>query len=329
MSLDERISTLIKRMYCASGETAAWDAITEEVMQLTGAIAALSVLMDLEDPSLDSNRFYGRQDSKSARGMEEYTEYMFREDPSLRWATRNPRARFCDSSQTVDGTYIEHDYVKWNRGHFGSTHWYVAYAQPQERLSYGLSLHFPAEQGPADPETLKLFRMLFEHMETSVWLGRRPFNPDSDAAYALLDVAGNVRELTRGARRLLEANDGLSVKARRVTPASLADAARLEAALARAASACATGAATTAVKVERPSGQRALMLTIKPLVSDAGPFGKAHCELLVHMLDGKRTIGSLHLVQGLFGLTNARSRSCGCSPRATRWRLSRTASASA
>lgn len=303
MSLDERVSELIKRIYCAAHDVREWDSIADEILRRTGGCLALTTLVDLSNRSYDATRFYGGCDSQAARGFEEY-QYNYDQDPSLAWASRNLHARFCDSSQTVGaGDYLDHEFVKWNRARFGSTHWYVGYTAPEEQLSYSFSVHFPAEQGPGSPASLSLFRMLFDHLQCAMWLGRRPFNPDSDAAYVLLDSAGNVRELSRGARALLDSNDGLTITGRRLEPATITGRARLDAALAQVATACSTGVATRAVKLDRPSGQRPWLLTIKPLISNFGPFGKAHCELLVHIHDGKRRIGSLHLLQGLFGLT--------------------------
>ncbi|MEO6433543.1 MAG: helix-turn-helix transcriptional regulator [Sphingomicrobium sp.] len=303
MSLDEKVSELIKRIYCAGNDAAEWKCIADEILLRTGGCRALTTLVDLSNREFDTFQLYGGYDTLSARGLEEY-KHTHHHDPSLAWASRNPLARFCDSSQTVKtGEYLEHHFVKWNRAHFGSTHWYVGYTAPEEQLSYSFSVHFPVEQGPGNPVSLRLFRMLFDHLQCAMWLGRRPFNPDSDGAYLLLDRNGNVREISRGATAMLAGNDGLTITNRRIDPGTLAGRTQLDAALAQVSKACSTGTATKAVKLERPSGRRPWLLMIKPLISNFGAFGKVHCELLVHVHDGKRTVGSLDLFQGLFGLT--------------------------
>jgi len=204
----------------------------------------------------------------------------------------------------VEGeNYLSHPFIKWNRSRFGSTHWYVGYTPPEEQLSYSFSVHFPAEQGPGRPDQIRLFRMLFDHMECAVQSRRRPFNPESEAGLVILDRAGNVRELSTGASKLLASNGGLTVTGGRLSPATATGRASLDAALAQVAAACTNGTASVALSLERPSGRRPWLLTIKPLVSDYGPFGKIHCELLVHIHDGKRDVGSLRLLKGLFELT--------------------------
>lgn len=163
MSLDERVSDLIKRIYCAGPDVLEWDRIAEELLHQTGGTLALTTLVDLSSREYDATRFYGRYDTQAARGFEEYKEYNYRQDPSLAWASRNQRARFCDSSRTVEGQdYLQHDFTKWNCSRFGSTHWYVGYTPPEEQLSYSFSVHFPAEQDPGRPHQLRLFRMLFD-----------------------------------------------------------------------------------------------------------------------------------------------------------------------
>lgn len=303
MSLDESVSDLIRRIYCAREDVDAWDGLGQDVLEKTGACAALTTLVDLRHRNFDATRFYGRMDSNFARGIEEYSEIYY-EDPTLRWASENPLARFCDSSRTVSGNYLEDAFIKWNKARFGSTHWYVGFTPPEEQLSYSFSIHFPADDGPGSAESLRLFRMLFDHMQCAVSLGRRPFNPESDAAFLLLDSSARVRELSRGARALLSSSAGLIIVDGRLRTARTADQARLEAAFAQSVSVASTGARPAALKLDRPCGARPWLLTIKPLISSFGPFGKVHCELLVHIHDGRPKLASLHLLKGLFSLTD-------------------------
>src|SRR3954447_6379718 len=114
MGLDERVSTLIKRIYCASNDEEAWDGIAADFLDVVGGCFALSTVVDLSQREFNSYRTYGGEGSSTARGVEEYAE-TYKDDPTLEWAAQNPDARFCDSSKTVTGDYLEHPFIKWNK----------------------------------------------------------------------------------------------------------------------------------------------------------------------------------------------------------------------
>lgn len=303
MSLDESVSTLIKRIYCAGQDAREWELVTDEVLSCVGAHAGLTTLVDLSNREYNFMRFCGQEQGRFDRALEEY-QHIYTTDPSLAWASRNPAARFCDSSRTVAADeYLTHPFVQWNRDRLGSTHWYVGYTPPEQHLSYSLSVHFPADQGAGSEDALRLFRMLFDHLDCAMRLTRRPFNPNSDRPLLLLDSGGNIRDLSRGAERVLAKCDGLSIAERRLRAASHDEQTNLDSALAAAASAASTGKASVAVKISRPSGQRSWIVTARPMLSSIGLFGKVKCEMLVQVHDGAPHIGSLHLVQSLFDLT--------------------------
>lgn len=303
MSLDERVSKLIKRIYCAGTDTAEWDSVGKQVLELVGGRAGLTTVVDLEKREYDACRFYGRDDTRFARGIAEYAE-TYTDDPSLAWASRNPNSRYCDSSRSICGDdYLTHPFIKWNRDRFGSTHWYVGYTPPHEQLSYSFSVHFPAEQGPGRPESLRLFRMLFDHMECSVRLSRRPFNPESTRLLILLDSSGAVRELSTAAQERLTKPGALTIGGDRLVTADPSEQGKLDKSLVQVASAATSGAPPCAVRIGHPLGQRPWIVAIRPLLSSYGPFGHVRCDLLVEIHESIPRIGSLDVMQSLFDLT--------------------------
>lgn len=303
MSLDEGASNLIKRIYTAQNDPMQWDEVAQALMTRVGACAGFTTVVDLNHREYDRYRFYGSHDTRFARGLDEFPD-VYADDPSLAWAARNPTARFCDSSKTVIGKdYVSDPFVQWIRAHFGSIHWYVGYTPPSRQLSYSFSLHFAADQGAVCQEDLALFRMLFDHMECALGLSRRPFNSESDRALLLLDSGGYVRELSIGATQLLAMPDGLTIRGKRLTTVQLGEQSKLDTALSHTALACSSGSAGTAVKISRASGKHPYILTVRPMISVLGPFGKVHCELLVQIHSGVPQIGSLELMQSLFDLT--------------------------
>src|SRR6476661_3946054 len=99
MSLDERVSDLIKRTYCAGEDPSAWDEIALDVLAMCGGYIGLTTVLDLKNREFNSYRFYGPDTSSVARGIEEYADN-YVEDPSLARGSANPSARFCDSGAT-------------------------------------------------------------------------------------------------------------------------------------------------------------------------------------------------------------------------------------
>ena len=302
MSLDEGISRLIQLIYCAGGDAVAWDAVAEEILRLTGGCAGLTTIVDLKNREFNSYRFYGPEDSSMARGMEEYAE-TYVDDPSLIWASQNPSARFCDSSKSIiDGDYLENAFIKWNRSRFGSTHWYVGYTEPEDELSFSFSVHFPAEQGPGSHDALVLFRLLFDHMESAVRLGRRPFDAESEKALILLDAGGWVRSVSAGAQALLRKSGAISIRGMRLVTTCPAEQPQLDKAIGEALDIVAAGTKPRAIQLH-PSSGRPWIIVIRPLLSSHGPFGQIRCELLLEIHEGLPRIGPIDLLQSLYHLS--------------------------
>lgn len=303
MSLDESVSNLILNIYNAGRNSAAWDSVAWQVTDRVGAHRCFTTLVDLKDRQYDAWKFYGPDDTAYALAVAEAPD-MLPIDPSLAWASRNPHARFCDSSKTLPADeYLQHPLVKWNHARLGATHWYVGYTPADEELSYSFSVHFPAAQGPGTPQSIQLFRMLFEHLACATRLNRRPFNPNSSRALLVLDRGGRVRNLSVGAERMFKDPDGLYIRGSHVVLASQSEQQRFDAALALASNVAAEGRTARAVKVTRPSAKRPWIITIRPQVESFGPFGKVCSELLIEVHDGSPQVGSLELLQSLYDLT--------------------------
>ena len=302
MSLDERASALIKRIYCAGNNDEQWDEIAADVLGLLGGCGALTTVVDLNCGEFSSYRMYGPGTSSFARGVEEYSQ-TYVNDPSLKWACENPTARFCDSSKTQPlEDYLTNDFVRWNRARFGSTHWYVGYTPPEDQLSFSFSLHIPADQGAGAEHAIRLFRMLFDHMECAVRVARRPFNPESTRALVLLESSGLIRQLSLGAENLLRGGGPLQVSEGRLTTTCVTEQPKLDSAVGRVADVLASGSGPSAIQVRHSNG-RPWILVLRPLLSSYGPFGNVRCEVLGEIHPGIPRIGSLELMQSLFDLT--------------------------
>jgi DNA-binding CsgD family transcriptional regulator len=268
MSLDEQMSRLIMRIYAASHDATAWDDIGDEILRQTGACAGLRTAVDLESGEFADFRFFGNESSKIADAFREYPE-MYASDPSLLWAVANPHAGFCASDATLpaDEDYLVNPWVRWNEAHFGATHWYVCYSPPGTGLSHSLSIHVPSAEGAATSEQIAKLQMLFQHLDCATWLQRQPHDaaePGDEAIWLLLDRTGKVTGKSAAAEQMLVREDGLALSDGRLAASLASSQPALDRCLAKVASVAETGAGPAALWIDRPSGRRPWLVTIRP-----------------------------------------------------------------
>jgi DNA-binding CsgD family transcriptional regulator len=236
LSLDEGVSRFIGNLYEAVYEPDAWRSAMHEMMKRTNSRLAFITCADIRHKELSRSEFYGAEDSRFLRAAEEYGEEMHRTDPSLHWASHHPNARVCDTSRMMsDEEFRQLDYVRWQESLMGTVHWRVFYTPPVDDLSFAVSLHPPASDGPASAETAKLHKLLFEHIERALRLAARP--PDlaeSTEAVIVLDTVGQVLTMSPRAEQIVCAGDGLRLERRRMFASSPIITERLDRAIASA-----------------------------------------------------------------------------------------------
>lgn len=225
MSLDERISGFIARIYQNADDWTAFDSVARELMSLTQGHLLLVATADLRRQEYTSSRFYGPENTAFAQGVQEFAEGQYASDPTLAWVGAHPEARFCDSRIAVaQADYLDHPHIKWNKSRFGSTHWVIGYSGADDGLSFGMSLHPHAAIGPPRPSDARLFRMLFNHMDTAVRLAARPPDPScTTEAIIFLNRGGEVLFVSDGAKSLLGRGGPLALEGRRLRAKCTAD----------------------------------------------------------------------------------------------------------
>ena len=273
MRLDENLSGLIGRVYAARQDSVAWNRLGPEIMGALGARVALMTTVDLARESFLATRFFGPDDTPFAQGLADYPE-LWASDPTLRWASRHPHARFCASDRTVEGDYESHPFVAWNLARFNASHWYVCYSAPEDGLSHSLSIHIPAAQGAASRETLRKFRLLFEHVDNAARIQLRPPALDQAGAAVALDRAGAISDCTAAAETTLAQSDGLTRADGRLSARAPREAERLERLLALALDAQRNGTGASSLLVERGGGGTPpWLVTLRPTFADYGGIG--------------------------------------------------------
>lgn len=303
MSLDEGLSRLIRNIYRAGDDGAAWDAIGHEVLRQTGACAGLRTAVDLTNGEFADFQFFGPETSGVDRALAEYPEMSAR-DPSLLWAIRNPHAGFCASDTTVPSDdYLGNEWVRWNVARLGATHWYVCYSAPGQGFSHSLSIHIPASQGTARKSQIAKLKMLFEHMDCATWLQRQPREEEAEGVWLLLDRAGKVSLKSMGAEALLASEDGLKLHQSRLTACNPETQRALERCLTLVANGPDSGAGPAALWIDRPSAGHAWLVTVRPLTLGFAGLAKTSAGFHVQVLEPRPAMGPASSLTHLFDLS--------------------------
>lgn len=266
MSLDEGLSQLIGRIYEAAFDADAWDRVIKELMTRTGSRIAFVSSVDLHHGEFNRAFFYGPEESRVDTGTREYAEETYASDPALNWAIDHPTAGLCETAALMPPSdYLELPFVKWQRDRLGTTHFRVLYSCPVDGMSFGLSLHPPAEAGPPSKELRPLHRMLFGHMERSVRLAARPpdFSRDASAVVAL-DRYGRVVARSPRAEILLASSDGLKTGDQQLLATDPESGVALKLAIGSAIQAHLTGGAGGGVRIKRASGRPDWLVLTSP-----------------------------------------------------------------
>jgi DNA-binding CsgD family transcriptional regulator len=299
MSLDTRVSDLIKRIYSAGSDTAAWDAVFVDLFQLVGSCAGVAALIELEQMRLHRCRIYGPQHYGYC--IEGYSEW-YRQDPALNWAATNTEARFCDSRATLGhDEYREHPFVNWASTTFGSSFWYAGCAAPTNGLNFCLSAHFTHEHEDRSDDFV-LLRLLFDHVECALRLGNRLFSEESARALIRLSDQGVVEQQSRGARRLLSERPAITLLNDRITATGELQQRMIDRALSHCVGSNDSSRKPTAVQIKHDHG-RPWIVVFRPVAEEYGPFGKVNRKVDVELLDRVPAMARLDVMQSLFELT--------------------------
>ena len=253
MSLDEGVSRFIGNLYEAVYEPQAWRSAMHEMMKRTNSRLAFITCADIRHREVSHSEFYGAEDTAFLRAAEEYEEGMYQADPSLAWASRHPGAGVCDTSTIMPhDEFRQLDYVRWQESLMGTVHWRVYYTRPVDDLSFAVSLHPPASDGPAPAETARLHKLLFDHIERALRLAARP--PDvaaSTEAVIVLDTAGKVLTMSPRAEQIVCGGDGFKLERRRLSASAPPVTDRLNGAISSAIKSTSLGGAGGGVRVPR------------------------------------------------------------------------------
>lgn len=284
MTLDAGVSALIGDLYGGIVDTRRWDGAVNGLVARTGAHFALLLSLDLVGRKplvIGVSGENGR--SRFADGAAEYDSHMWRNDPNTAYAVRRPQAGWFDSRHQVAD---DSPYLDWQRDRLGSNHWVTAFDPTADGLAFGIALHAPVARGALGDDDIALFRLIFPHVRRAVDLaGRTPDLADATDARLLVDDRGRVVAASPAAVALCMTGDGVRLVNHRLCGCRGVDNRRIDALIASAATALVTGGVAPAIRIERPSGRRALIVRASPLPRVSGLFAGFDPAALVQIVD--------------------------------------------
>lgn len=257
MSLDDDLSHLIGRVYEAAFDPDSWNRVMREIMARTQSRVAFVASVDLRQGQYNRTFFYGPEESRVETGIREYAAETYAIDPALAWAMENPTAGICDTSAIIcQNDFERHPFFKWQNDRLGTNHFSVIYTPPIDDMSFALSLHPAAVDGPPTREFRNLQRLLFGHMERALRLAARPpdFSRDTGAVIAL-DRYGRVVACSPRAEQLLAMGDGIAVEEGQITATNPHSSESMQRVIKSALDSLQSGSAGGGVRIERNSGR--------------------------------------------------------------------------
>src|SRR4051812_27016179 len=302
MSLDTRVSQLIKRIYSAATDRSAWDSATVELFQLMGCCGGLATLVDARTGELLLCQVYTPRHSENAAFANDYVQ-QYPLDPSQTWRADHPDVRFCDSRQLPPALIARaHPFLQWTSSTFGSTCWYAGFASPAPGLTFCLAGHFASEITGKDGEAIKLFEIVFDHLECALRLGARPFKLASARALIRFNSDGTIEQISKGAEQLLRGRGSARRCEERLAAFSSSEQANLDRAIARVLGRRSAPSAPTAIQLQQENGRQWIAI-VRPVTENFGLLGVLRQRVDVEILDQIPEVGRSDVIQSLFELT--------------------------
>jgi DNA-binding CsgD family transcriptional regulator len=269
MSLDLAVSNLIGDIYRHVRDPVAWNGVLDRMLSLTQSRFLMISAVDLRMGEYSQTYWYGADDGKFLDGLKEYEDGLYQDDPSLAYAARNPNSGFISLNSAIaklGPDAVNSGYSRWVGDQLGVGNMVVRYTPPRDGLTLGISMHPSVARGSHDRQEVRLFLMLFDHIDQAMQLAHVP--PDFEnqhAANLLVDRSGKVRKASTGARAILALSDGLHISQGALRADNPNCSVKIDRAISSALAAITQGGTGGAVAVERPSGRRSWIVRVTPL----------------------------------------------------------------
>jgi DNA-binding CsgD family transcriptional regulator len=200
MSVDDGLSNFLGGLYEAVFDADEWRSAMVEVARRSGSSTLSIATTDLRAGDIVDLKMVGSEASAVDDAAREYVEGMYAIDPAFKWIHRHPGACACESTAVIPPSdYHDHEFVKWTRSRFGTSHWSVLYTEPVDDLSFTVTFLGANDDETPSRQESALRSLLFENVERAIRLAARPPNFASDDS-ALIAVDSHGRPLSMSPR---------------------------------------------------------------------------------------------------------------------------------
>ena len=214
MSLDDGLSKFLGGLYEAVFDAGEWQSAMAEVARRSGSCTLSVATTDLRREDIVDLKLHGSETSAVDDAGREYVEGKYTLDPVFKWVQGHPSAGVCESAGLLpEAEYHHHEFIKWTRSRFGTSHWRVLYTEPVDDLSFTLTFFAGDDAGRPSAQQSALQVLLFENVERAIRLAARPPNfASDDSALIAVDAHGRPLSLSPRAEDLLLNGDGLLIR---------------------------------------------------------------------------------------------------------------------
>jgi DNA-binding CsgD family transcriptional regulator/PAS domain-containing protein len=271
----KRLYTLLDLIYQCACDSSAWPAFLTAVTETVGASTSVLMLHDVGvqngnlqasagfDPALQAeyDNHYGALDYWAIEGKN-----------MLEPGNVLTSGQICPQSE-LERTEFYNDFLR----RLGVAHMLAGVIFRQNTRACAISTLRPSSKGEFGTSETRLLRLLMPHLQRSLDIHRRLASAElkidstlrgldsTICGIVLIDRGGDVIWMNERAEQTMRDNDGITCIGRRLRIHLAEDSDRLGAEITRAASTLATGTATEAVRVRRPSKRAPYLITPVPL----------------------------------------------------------------
>lgn len=280
MALDDDLLSLIGSFYDAAIDETLWSSAMERLIAVTGSQGATFCVLDSSDHTRQSifTVVNFRKDH-----IDEYLDYMIPHDPTIQHIVAHPEQKIHhDSTFISEREKDRHPYFDWHHRFSDTRHRIAGIVHPAPGIFSGVTIHRTRAKGDFDPELLRRYTMLFQHIERALQIGFRLGTLGSlhqvslamldrnPLAIVLLDGAGRVILANRGATEIAGSRDGVLLTADSLSLVRRPDNARLQQLIGEALRTKTSANARPGgiMSALRPSGKRPFIILVSPLSSN-------------------------------------------------------------